>query len=161
MPSKTLNNTNTPSPWNREYDCSEAELAQLAQKIGAELALGDRVVLEGPMGAGKTTFARHLLSALQVVQPAEGSPSFAIAHEYESPRGGIIHIDYYRIRSEDEIDEAGIPSYYWERQLIVISEWLSSWPTFEAQVLRSGRVWQISLKFHPDDTSKRSIQVQR
>ena len=102
------------------------------------------------MGAGKTTLARFLLQALGILQPPEGSPTFAIAHEYDSPQGGVVHIDYYRIRSAQEIDEAGIPSYYWERKLIVISEWLSSWPEFESQVLTSGRIWKIKLSFCED-----------
>ena len=127
--------------------CSELDLENWTRTFAQELKPGDRVLLEGPMGAGKTTLTRFLLQALGVVQPPEGSPTFAIAHEYDSPRGGVVHIDYYRIRSETEIDEAGIPSYYWERNLIVISEWLSSWPEFENQVLSSGRIWKIKLSF--------------
>ena len=87
------------------------------------------------MGSGKSTFARALLESLGASRPAEGSPSFAIAHEYETPRGETVHVDFYRIRSEREIAEAGIPAYYWERDAIVISEWLSNWPKFESAVL--------------------------
>lgn len=99
------------------------------------------------MGAGKTTFARELLNALGVRQPPEGSPSFAIAHEYDSPKGNVVHIDYYRLKSEAEIEDAGIPAYYWERQAIVISEWLSSWSDFSAAVLKTGRCWRVDLAF--------------
>jgi tRNA threonylcarbamoyl adenosine modification protein YjeE len=116
---------------------------------------GDRIALEGPMGVGKTTFARSLLQSLGVDQPPEGSPTFAIAHEYTSPQGGIVHIDFDRLRSEAEIDDAGIPSYYWERNLIVISEWLSSWPSFADQVFQSGRTWQVTLEF--DSSSLESL----
>jgi tRNA threonylcarbamoyl adenosine modification protein YjeE len=140
-------------------DFSELELTQLAKDLATEVRLGDRILLEGPMGVGKTTFARALLSELGVIQPPEGSPTFAIAHEYDSPRGGIVHIDLYRIKSELEIDDAGIPSYFWERPLIVFCEWTSSWPEFQRQVLESGRNWQISLEFHPDEPLNRRISV--
>lgn len=114
------------------------------------------------MGAGKTTFARALLAGLGIHQPAEGSPTFAIAHEYTSPKGGVVHIDYYRLKSEDEIDEAGLPAYYWERKLIVISEWLSSWPEFEQQVVKipAGKIWRVSLAFHPQDPALRVAEIQ-
>jgi len=117
------------------------------------------VLLEGPMGAGKTTFTRSLLAAIGVHQPPEGSPTFAIAHEYDSPLGGVVHIDYYRLKSEAEIDDAGIPAYYWERPLLVISEWLASWPEFEAQVLKSGRVWRVNLSYHPTNESTRNLEI--
>jgi tRNA threonylcarbamoyl adenosine modification protein YjeE len=113
------------------------------------------------MGVGKTTFARKLLEALQVTQPPEGSPTFAIAHEYESAKGCIVHIDFYRLRSEDELDDAGIPSYFWEKEAIVISEWLSSWPKFESQVLKSGRIWKVDLSFADPQTLERKLCISR
>lgn len=117
------------------------------------------MLLEGPMGAGKTTFARALLSALGVTQPPEGSPSFAIAHEYDSPRGRVAHMDLYRIRSEDEIEEAGLHAYFWERRMIVIAEWMSSWPAFEEAVARTaGRVWRVELGF-AESAEERSVRI--
>ena len=127
-------------------------MASLAKELAHHLQPGDRVLLEGPMGVGKTTFTRSLLVGLGVIQPPEGSPTFALAHEYDAPVGGVVHIDFYRIRDESEIEDAGIYSYYWERNLIVISEWLSSWPEFEKAVLTSGRIWQVQIAF--DDASE-------
>ena len=124
---------------------------------------GHRVLLEGPLGVGKTTFSRTLLETLGVVQPPEGSPSFAIAHEYVSQRGEVIHLDFYRIRHEAEIEEAGIEAYFWERNAIVVAEWTSLWPAFEASVINSGEgmVWKVELAFADSGPSRRTVRVQR
>ncbi|OFZ21718.1 MAG: tRNA (adenosine(37)-N6)-threonylcarbamoyltransferase complex ATPase subunit type 1 TsaE [Bdellovibrionales bacterium GWB1_55_8] len=138
--------------------CSEAALAKTAAELALVLRKGDRVLLEGPMGAGKTTFARELLRALGVHQPPEGSPSFAIAHEYHSPKGSVVHIDFYRLKSEGELEDAGIPAYFWEREAIVISEWLSMFPDFETAVRRTGRTWTVRLAFS-DDSAQRDLEI--
>jgi tRNA threonylcarbamoyl adenosine modification protein YjeE len=115
-------------------------LRALARKLGGELGPGDRVLLEGPMGAGKTTFARALLEGLGVEQPPEGSPSFAIAHEYRARALEVVHIDFYRIKSDAEIAESGIEAYFWEREgAVVIAEWTSLWPDFERAVVEAAR----------------------
>lgn len=112
------------------------------------------------MGAGKTTFARALLFGLKVTQPPEGSPSFAIAHEYTSSLvGGVVHLDFYRLKNEAEIEDAGIPSYFWERDLVVIAEWTSLWPEFYEQVLRSGRNWKVSLSFSEESELHRDVEI--
>ncbi len=117
-------------------------------------------MLEGPLGVGKTTLARVLLESLGVTQPPEGSPTFALVHEYLCPRGEVAHIDFYRLRSEEEIEDAGIPSYYWERPMIVISEWLSCWPKFQEQVLRTGRTWRVTLSFTLENPTQRKITLE-
>lgn len=116
------------------------------------------------MGVGKTTFSRSLLESLGVDQPPEGSPSFALAHEYATRTGSeVIHIDFYRIRSEAEIEEAGIEAYFWERKAIVLAEWTSLWPGFEAAVLVSGEwpVWQAHLEFVPGNPAVRNLNIRR
>jgi tRNA threonylcarbamoyladenosine biosynthesis protein TsaE len=105
------------------------------------------------MGAGKTTFTRALLEGLGVKQPAEGSPSFAIAHEYAGPRFEVIHIDFYRIKHAAEIEEAGIEAYFWERpRAVVIAEWTSLWHELERAVMASKgeaarAIWRVELAF--------------
>jgi tRNA threonylcarbamoyl adenosine modification protein YjeE len=109
---------------------------------------------------GKTTFARALLEGLGVVQPPEGSPSFAIAHEYASARGQVVHVDLYRIKHESELEDAGIEAYYWERDAVVISE-TSMFPDFERAILEDRRrnTWIVTLAFV--DESSRAVQIER
>jgi len=118
------------------------------------------------MGAGKTTFSRFLLLGLGVEQPPEGSPTFAIAHEYalsNHRKGleGVVHVDLYRIRSEEEIDERGIPDYYWDSRKVVLSEWTSMWAQFESQVLKSGQNWKIELSMSEEGADLRDIRITR
>ena len=150
MPSKTSKPRRSPrSQWKSAPSCAEPELVKTARAFAAVLKPGDRVLLEGPLGAGKTTFARALLEGLGVVQPPEGSPSFAIAHEYTSARGQVVHVDLYRLKHESEIEDAGIDAYYWERNAIVISEWTSMFPEFERAVMEKAAqgVWVVTLSF--------------
>jgi len=139
-------------------------LVLLASGFAAELRLGDRVVLEGPMGAGKSTFARALLYALGIEQPPEGSPTFAIAHEYTCRLGEVVHLDLYRLKSEIEIEQAGVPSYFWERDALVFVEWLSLWPDFEKSVTRSeegskAAIWSVQLSYASE--GRRSVEITR
>jgi tRNA threonylcarbamoyl adenosine modification protein YjeE len=142
---------NNTFPLKHEFKFTELECKQWVSVFSKQLILGDRIFLEGPRGAGKTTFVRYLLESLEVDQPPQGSPTFSIAHEYTCSLGGVVHIDYDRIHSLEEIYEAGIHSYYWERPLIVISEWISLWSDFRYQVLSSGRTWQMNISFEEEN----------
>ncbi len=112
------------------------------------------------MGAGKSTFARALIRALGVHQPAEGSPTFSIAHEYRSERlqTDVIHIDLYRMKNEYEIEEAGIASYFWERGGIVLIEWLSNFPEFEAEVKKQP-YYLVSLRVSESSPELRNVEI--
>ena len=161
MPSKKSKLPTSPSYQRRvARACSEEEVATIAATLASTLEPGFRVLLEGPMGAGKTTFARALLLALGVHQPPEGSPSFAIAHEYESEKGGVVHVDFYRLKAESEIDDAGISAYYWERDAIVISEWLSMFRGFEHAVVKAGRCTRVLLAFSEKSDTLRDVVIE-
>lgn len=110
---------------------------------------GDRLFLEGPLGAGKTTFASHLLRALGVRESPGGSPTFPIAQEYATRVGEVIHLDLYRLKSQRDLEDAGIEAYFWEREALVLCEWGSLWPELLAAVLKTpgGRVGTLSLAF--------------
>ena len=62
----------------------------------SSLKAGDVIALSGPLGAGKTTFARALVTRLG----GEGevpSPTFALMQHYETPRLTLTHCDFYRL----------------------------------------------------------------
>lgn len=96
----------------RKADASEATVLRLAERVALKLQPGDVVALSGDLGAGKTTFARALIRAVLADPAAEiPSPTFSLVQSYAAPRLGVMHIDLYRIASEDEIDELGLDEH--------------------------------------------------
>jgi tRNA threonylcarbamoyl adenosine modification protein YjeE len=83
---------------------AEAGLVERAADLAGRLATGSVIWLEGPLGAGKTTFARALLAARGATLPAT-SPTFNLAHHHEGPRGAAYHVDCYRMKDPDEAAE--------------------------------------------------------
>ena len=65
------------------------------------------VELEGPLGAGKTTFVRHLLHALGVEGRIK-SPTYAVVETYELDHAAISHFDFYRFDDPHEWEDAGL-----------------------------------------------------
>lgn len=120
------------------------------------------------MGAGKSTFARALMRSENPSLVFKGSPTFALAHEYESDGVVWIHTDLYRLKSEVELQEAGIESYFWERQgrVIVIAEWLGIFPSLESSLLEEcsngERIgFRVRLDFVKGVPDQRSVCIER
>ena len=80
---------------------TEPELIARGEAVGAALAPGSVLTLEGELGAGKTTFVQALVRGLGVVERAT-SPTYALVHRYEGRRGPVFHLDCYRLRDPDE-----------------------------------------------------------
>jgi len=69
-------------------------------------------LLEGSMGAGKTTLVRALCEQLGV-QDHVASPTFSLVHEYALASGALIyHFDLYRVRSEEEVLYLDFAAYF-------------------------------------------------
>jgi tRNA threonylcarbamoyladenosine biosynthesis protein TsaE len=157
-----------PSPrfqWKAEPSCDEQHLIDVARQLARELRPGAWVLLEGPMGAGKSTFARALLSGLGFQLPPEGSPTFAIAHDYSEPgMPRTVHLDLYRLENEQELEAAGIHSMFWDSpDSIILSEWTSNWPSLESALLEDPRHdrWTVQIGEVQGDPLRRSISIER
>lgn len=86
----------------------EAACARDAGALARAAALRDAFVeLEGPLGAGKTTFARHLLHALGVEGRIK-SPTYAVVETYDLAPLAISHFDFYRFDDPQEWEDAGL-----------------------------------------------------
>ena len=93
----------------------------LGQRIGRLLQPGDAVLLEGPLGAGKSALARALIRAAAGVPELEvPSPSYTLVQTYDTPAGPLSHFDLWRLDGPGGVVELG-----WDeaRQGIVVVEW--------------------------------------
>ncbi len=89
-----------------------AATAALAGRIAAVSRAGDVIGLTGPLGAGKTTFARAFIAAIARAEGADEpevpSPTFTLAQAYEFSRLTVHHFDLYRVEKPEDAYELGI-----------------------------------------------------
>lgn len=98
-----------------------AATARLAASVAALVRPGDAILLEGPLGAGKTAFARAFLRAASQDPALEvPSPTFTLVQSYPTPCGTIHHFDLWRLSGAEALTELG-----WDeaRDDIVLVEW--------------------------------------
>jgi tRNA threonylcarbamoyladenosine biosynthesis protein TsaE len=100
---------------------TEPELVAWGEAFGRALGLPACVVLEGDLGAGKTTLARAIARALGALEPVT-SPTYGLVHEYFSPRGHVYHLDLYRITDAEQLHQLGWDEIQRSGGLILI-EW--------------------------------------
>ncbi len=104
----------------------ESDLLNIAKALIAYADDTRVIVLNGAMGAGKTTFVRYICNALDSDDEAS-SPTFSLVNEYRSNAGPIYHFDFYRIHSEEEALDIGIEDYLYSGFYCLI-EWAEKIP---------------------------------
>lgn len=92
----------------------------LAERLGLCLRAGDLVALRGPVGAGKTTFARAVIAAFGGGEEVP-SPTFALVETYEGGRLPLHHFDFYRLTEAGEVAELGLDDAL--RTGVALVEW--------------------------------------
>lgn len=109
---------------------TEVHSADATRTLGAELARicrpGDLIILEGPLGAGKTTFVQGMGIGLEVDGPVT-SPTFVIARSH-AVRGDfppLVHVDAYRLANLDDVDALDLDTSLDESVTVV--EWGVDW----------------------------------
>ena len=127
-----------------EMICNVTEMAALAAEISLRMAPGMAVLLEGDLGAGKSTFARAFIRAL-APRGAEfdiPSPTFTLVQTYTETRIPVAHADLYRTNSASELGELGLDELIQDH--VVVVEWperldASHWPdTLEIEITGRG-----------------------
>jgi len=91
----------------------ESDLANLAIELKEVVQPPCVIILDGPLGAGKTTFTRAFIE-----RPEAPSPTYSLINEIEN----IIHADLYRIEKKEELIHLEIPMYLEEKDYFLI-EW--------------------------------------
>jgi tRNA threonylcarbamoyladenosine biosynthesis protein TsaE len=115
----------------------EGACAAFAARLAAVPALWPStfIALDGPLGAGKTTFARHLLRELGVSGRIK-SPTFAVMEPYEIGGRAVSHFDFYRFDDPREWTDAGFRDVFAAPGLK-----LAEWPDKAAPALPAPDWW--------------------
>lgn len=101
---------------------SPEETKRLGSSLARQLSPPCVILLEGELGAGKTTLAKGIVQGLGVAREEDvTSPSFALVHEYGGP-AQVYHIDLYRIESAEELASLGLEDIL-SAGAVVLIEW--------------------------------------
>lgn len=130
---------------------SEEETNSIAKLFSEELHGGDVVVLIGELGSGKTYFVKKTLANFGITWV--NSPSFAIVNEYRNSFK-FYHIDFYRLKSVNELINVGFNDYLNEDKAIIFIEWGNLFP----QVLPHKR---IEVKLEMSSENSRKIMISK
>jgi tRNA threonylcarbamoyladenosine biosynthesis protein TsaE len=99
-----------------------AQTQAVAAAVARTLLPGDVLLLDGDLGAGKTTFTQGLARAMGVGEPVT-SPTFALVRSYPSSFGvELIHVDVYRLDELADIVALGLPEMI-EDGAVTVVEW--------------------------------------
>ena len=134
--------------WADEPACARDAQA-LAARIGGDALRDAFIELEGPLGAGKTTFVRHLLHALGVEGRIK-SPTYAVVETYELDHVAISHFDFYRFDDPQEWEDAGLRDLFGAPGLKLV-EWAE-----KAEPLLPVPDLRVTIK--PHDESVRAVR---
>ena len=131
------------------------ETDMLAKKFAKLLKGGEVILLNGDLGAGKTTFTKSLLKYLGVKDEVT-SPTFTIMREYLCKKFDIYHFDMYRLSSGEEARGFGLEDYIYsgDRRTIVLIEWAEN-----VKDILSGEFMEINIRLIDDD--KREFEIIR
>ena len=105
---------------------SEKNSVSIAREFIETCKAGDRIVLNGDLGAGKTFFIKAALSSIGINNV--NSPSFAIVNEYRNDYS-IYHFDFYRLKKSSELFDIGWQDYLNDDESIIFIEWGNRFPS--------------------------------
>jgi tRNA threonylcarbamoyladenosine biosynthesis protein TsaE len=131
----------------------EAATAAFATQLAAALTranLNACIALYGDLGAGKTTFVRHLLHALGVTGRIK-SPTYAVVEPYSVAAGEVWHFDFYRFSDPREWEDAGFRDIF-----ASVGLKLCEWPQNAAGVMPTP---DLELDIQVDDTEQRQVTI--
>lgn len=134
--------------WADEAACA-AFARRLARQTGLERAF---LTLHGPLGAGKTTFVRHLLRALGVTGRIK-SPTYTVLEPHHAPGLDIAHFDFYRFSDPREWEDAGFRDVFAQPGLK-----LAEWPDKAAGALPPA---DLAIHISPQDGAQETADIPR
>ena len=118
------------------------ETLNLGKKLSHKLNPHSIILLEGPIGAGKTSFVQGIANGLKISEDIT-SPTFALSHHYNSGRIPLIHLDLYRLENIDSAKEVFFSEEEEARQSQAIL--IIEWPELIETVINN--FWKIEISY--------------
>lgn len=132
---------------------SAGETFNLGKQIGAQLTGGEILLLNGPLGAGKTVFVKGIAAALNIDPEEVTSPSFTLVNPYTG-RMPLFHIDLYRLDEGAAAAHAvDLEELLNNEQAVVVIEWAERMGNYPLP----SNVWRIAIKGDGEGPRKISI----
>ena len=102
---------------------TEEDTLRIGEQIGRRIRSPHTLLLDGPLGSGKTVLTRGVTRGLGVYEPATvRSPSFTLVNQHPSPLGDIYHVDLYRLNSRRDQYSTGLDEILAGNSVVII-EW--------------------------------------
>jgi tRNA threonylcarbamoyladenosine biosynthesis protein TsaE len=129
---------------------SEPELRAWGEELGRAATPPLLITLTGELGVGKTTLAQSICLGYGVTE-AVTSPTYALVHQYSSPRTAVFHVDLYRLESPDQLTNIG-----WDEIVVARALILVEWPERAGTRLPDDHL-PIDLDYMPGDPARRIL----
>jgi len=139
-----------------EFQTSDAgETFALGKQIGAQLSGGEVLLLNGPLGAGKTVFVKGLAAAFDIDPEEVTSPSFTLVNPYMG-RLPLFHIDLYRLDEGVAAAHAvDLEELLTDERAVIVIEWAERLRNYPLTT----EVWRINIS--GDGEAARRISISR
>jgi len=133
------------------------ETFRLGQKLGAQLSGGEVLLLNGPLGAGKTVFVKGLSSAIEVDPEEVTSPSFTLVNPYNG-RLRLYHVDLYRLDVGSSAAHAvDLEELLTEEDAVIAIEWAERLGNYRLPA----ETWRITISGAGDDLRRVAVSSGR
>lgn len=134
------------------HTTSQEETMELGKRLGEKVFANSCVVLEGDLGAGKTTLTKGIALGLGIDRVIK-SPTYTLIREYRKGRLPLFHMDMYRIEESGGASEVGLEEYFYAGGVCVVE-----WAQYIEDELPSTFL-KVQIDRVEDDESKRLIRL--
>lgn len=134
----------------------ESETFVIGKRVGARLAGGEIILLDGALGAGKTVFVKGLAQALGIDADEVTSPSFTLVNRHDEGRLTLYHLDIYRLDEGASAAHAvDLDELLADERAVVVIEWAKRMRNYPLPA----PVWKVSIR--GDGEEPRAITIRK